>query len=81
MSKSQYWIVYYQRTNNRQGYDECVGTPNYIPCDKRYSIQTIIDKVMNGEYEIHKSAFAFNIKVGNKIPDTISVTPIKLLNK
>ena len=81
MSKPQYWIVYYQRTNNEQGYDECVGTPNYIPCDKRYSIQTIIDKVMSGEYEIHKQAFAFNIKVGERILDTYSVTPIKLLNK
>lgn len=36
---------------------------------------------MNGEYEIHKSAFAFNIKIGNRILNTISVTPIKLLNK
>ena len=36
---------------------------------------------MSGEYKIHNQAFAFNIKVGERIFDTYSIIPIKLLNK
>ena len=58
------FIVFYQKLLNGE-INTCIGTDSEIKADGRLSIDTIVNKVFYGYYQIPKEAIGFKIHIGS----------------
>lgn len=70
------YIVFYRKNNYTNKIEECIGGDSILKPDQRYSIESLINKVLNKEICKPNDSIGFAIGYGINVYKINKTTPI-----